>query len=455
MGLSRARRVVQVPHQGSCAVHGFAMYLARRCFCLLGSCHSLLLGLVIISVAFPPAAARAFELSWRPRIEVSTRATDNLRTAIADEEAAWGFDTGGGVAIQAASDTWASRITPAFNVRRFAIGEGADAEEYEVRTSSQWAATARATATLDLDYVRNSTLTTELSDAGRQTTVANRDTLTVAPGVAILVSDATTLNLQFLYSDVSFEQVPGASFQDYDYKQGSVQGTHAITNRFSVFTSIYLSEFRTPANQGKSITYGGQAGVRYGLSDTLDTEFGVGFSQSDIDFQTVQFAGLQFDIEPLTGVPVLVPAFVLVSSHVTENGPIAQASIHKEFRYTDVRLDYSRAVSPSSLGAQSVSDDIALIFDHRFTRRLSATFQGRYDMRSTESDSVTTGRGNLNRNQVMVSGTVRYRVTEEFTVAATYRFFRNDISASNGIAYNNSMFITLVYNGRPRFLPSP
>ncbi|MEX2480408.1 MAG: hypothetical protein WD928_06045 [Gammaproteobacteria bacterium] len=395
--------------------------------------------------------AHAIDLSWQPHLKVETRATDNLRSRSTDQEAAWGFDTGGGIEFKAESATWRSVVNPAFNIRRFVIGEDADADEYEVRTENQWQFIERATASLAFDYIRDSTLSTELSDAGIQNAVVNRDTINVSPGLGYALTERTSLNAGFYYSDVNFEDREGIFFNDYEFKQFNAGASHIYNERLTFFANGYISEFETPETNNKSLTYGGQGGVTIRYSETLDGDFGVGYTQSEIDFQTQRNDGFQFAIDPVTGQLIVVPIITIVDESVVESGPIASASIRKQFEYLSATLDYSRAVSPSAFGAQTVADDIELMLDRPLTQRLRLNFRGGYSMRSVESDALTGTRANLNRNQVLLSTSLRYRLTEEFTVAANYRFFWNELVDIERNVYNNTLFFTLSYNGEPHF----
>lgn len=398
------------------------------------------------------ASTTAWDLSWQPRLEIGTRATDNLRAFADDEEAAWGFDTGGGLDLKAESDRWRSVVRPAFNFRRFVIGEDADADEYEVRTQNQWSFIERATLGLDFDYIRDSTLTTELADAGVLNAVVNRDTYNIRPNLNIAVDERTMLSTSFFYSDVSFEDRPGIFFRDYDFKQFSTSLTHEYSPRISLFATGYISEFETPDDDGRSLNYGGLAGLTYRHTESLEGEFGVGYQQSEIDFNTQQFTGnFQFVFDPVSGQIVAIPIFATVRERAVENGPIARASLRKSFDHTRARIDYSRAVSPSALGAQSISDDIALIVDHRLSERFSLNMRGAYNMRSVESDQITNARANLNRNQVLFSSALRYRYSETITLAANYRFFWNELVDVERDVYNNALFFTVTYLGDPQF----
>jgi hypothetical protein len=399
-----------------------------------------------------PSCAQAVDLSWRPQLHVGTRATDNLRSTADDQEAAWGFDNGGGVALSAASDTWNSTITPSFNFRRFVIGEDADADEYDVHSETQWAFVERAVASLNAGYARDSTLSTELSDAGRETVAVNRDTVTVNPALEYVIDGRSAVNAGFLYSDVSFEERPGTGFVDYDYKQATLGGRHIYSETLTCFVTTYLSEFRAPGSGGKSLTYGGNGGVSYRFSPTLDGDFAVGYSQSEIDFLDQRVDGFQFDgFDPVTGAPIFVPVVTLLKGHTVESGPIALATIRKAFESTRIELDYSRAISPSSRGAQTVADEILLTLDHDVSPLLMIGLRGGYNMRSTESDLQDINSRALNRDQTQLGALLRYRFNQEMAVTVNYRFVWNQLEDPGRSTFNNALFVNFSYNGDPQY----
>jgi opacity protein-like surface antigen len=96
--------------------------------------------------------------------------------------------------------------------------------------------------------------------------------------------------------------------------------------------------------------------------------------------------------------------------------------------------------------------------DRDLNREWRVGFRGGYNMRSAEDEDVAVGLNrfrvdDLNRDQSTVAGNVSYRFTSEISVRAEYRFsyntFTNEFQDS---VYNHSFFVTLSYDGEPRFL---
>lgn len=395
-------------------------------------------------------AVDALDLSWQPQLRVGTRATDNVVWSSRNQEAALGFDNGGGAILKAESQDWRSTVTPSFNFRRFAIGEDLDADEYGARSQHQWFATDRIQFGTNLDYVRDSTLTTELADAGARNQISNRETITAQPSVTFLLSEDTSLNAGYLYQDVSFDNSGNGQLVDFSFRQATLGATHFWRDDIRLFATAFASEFETPDTNGKTRTYGGQGGVGYSWDENLTVDLAMGYVTSDIEFQT---SFLALDLGP-------PPQIVLVTQQdeTSTSGPIASAGIQRNFENLRTRLDYARRVTPSIRGSQQLEDDILVTLDQDLTREWRMGFRGGYNMRTAEGEDVAVGLNrfrvdDLNRDQASVSGNVTYRFTNEISVRGEYRFsyntFTNELQDS---VYNHSFFMTLSYDGAPRFL---
>lgn len=133
----------------------------------------------------------------------------------------------------------------------------------------------------------------------------------------------------------------------------------------------------------------------------------------------------------------------------TDTGLVANASIKKTFSNSRAKFDYSRAVSPSSRGAQTVSDDIALTLDHDLSRRWVVGWRGIYNMQTTQTEAISNNTSSLNRDQLFFTTWVRYRISEELSVNASYRFIWNEFGSPSRSVYNNGLYVTFTYLGQP------
>lgn len=386
--------------------------------------------------------SHAAEFTYSPLARAVMRLDDNIRGSSVDQESAWGFDVGGGVLLKAQTEALKSELTPRFNVRRFIVGDDLDTEEYSVNANNDWLQERYALG-LDVSYARDSTLTAEATDSGRRNDVKDRDTVALSPSASWYVTDRLTATGTFFFTDVAYLDAANTGLVDYDYMQASTGASYLWRENAQVFASFFVSQFRTPDLDGKTLSFGGQTGMTWRWSETLETTGSLGWIASDIEFVQQELA---IAVDPLPRVVVLD-----VPSEASASGPIAAVSIRKEFETVEAKFDYTRQVSPSGRGSQSTADRIALNLKKRLSDRLSLLFDGLHEIRTAEGDLQIR---DLNRDYSELRGTVRYRVTRELVALASYRFGHRQSTSgtSDNTADSNSVFLTLVLTGMPKKL---
>ena len=383
--------------------------------------------------------AHAIEFTATPQLSMGARATDNVLFSSDNLQDALGFDTGGSLNLSGQSNTYRTTLTPALNVRRFAVGEDLDADEYGIRSDHQWKLSELLSATLKADYYQDSTLSTELTDVGRQNDVADRDTLTLQPGIIYQLDAKNAVNLGFAYTDVTTE--PKANLVDYTYSQASLGGTHLLSETMQAFLSGFVSWFDVPSVQSSTATYGLQTGVTWQWDEFTRLEGSIGYLSSDIDFIDQFFA--------IVADPV--PRIVLVKEarKASTSGPIAGFSISRSFEYLKTSFQYSRQVSPTVRGQQSLEDSMSVGVDYQVSRELTAGISGQYNIRASQSEQVKFAEGSLNADQISTSGYLAYRCSQHSTVRAEYRYSHQELTTSFTSASTNGVFLTLNYAGDP------
>jgi hypothetical protein len=385
----------------------------------------------------------AAQFDWKPDARSTMRLEDNVRGTSANPEAAWGFDTGGGVSISRSTGVLRSELKPKFNLRRFIVGSNLDADEYSVALNNEWAGD-KFRANVDTSYARDSTLTTEGPDVRRINDVKNRDSLTVAPSITYALSERTSLQSTFLFNDVTYIDAIDSGLVDYQYILGSTGVTYSLWDGLDLFASFVVSNFDVPDLNSTTRSYTEKIGGTWRASESLSMSAALGWILNDIKFEELEAV--------LVAQPVPRFEVVSVAKRTSSNGPIASVSIEKAFAQSVMRFDYTRQVSPSGRGAQSESDSMAFKHVHNLSQRLSLSLDGLYEIRAAQGgDSVPNAinAGDLNRDYFEVKAGLRYQLTEEWATSASYRFgHRKNTGLQSDIAETNSFYLTVDYNGR-------
>ena len=381
----------------------------------------------------------AVEFTGTPQLSSSARATDNVLFASDSPQTALSFDNGGLVNLVGQSEIYRTTITPSFNLKRFAVGDILDADEYGIRSDHEWQATDALTATLKADYYQDSTLSTELIDVGRQNDVAIRDTLSLRPGVVYRFDADNTINVGYAYTDIATD--PTAGQVGYTFAQASFGYGYAISETIQTSLSGFVSWYDVASLQSSTKTYGLQSGVTWRWDETTTIDASFGYLLSDIDFIN-RFITVIADPFPR---PVLVEA----PQSASTSGPIAAFSIQKTFEYLRINFNFSRQLSPTMRGQQSLEDSMNLSADYQFSRKLSVGVNGQYNLRSAQSEEVGFADADLNTDQISVSGYVGYRYGEHLSLRAEYRYAHQDLMTTLATSDSNAIVISLNYAGDP------
>lgn len=406
---------------------------------------------VLISCALLTGGLDSFaiDLSFNPTVRVGTRADSNIRGAATGKEAAWGFEQGASLGVNAEAPTWNSSIRPHFNIRRFVVGDNLDADEYGVNLSNAYTSQYWGGG-LDFNYSRDSTLATELTDLGVRNEVTNRDTIHIAPNVSYVADDKTSARLDFGYTDTTFARGTQTGFIDYRYMQASLTLNRVLSETDLIFATPYVTDFDSPQIQSKTRTYGGQLGYKKTFTPTLQATATLGFASSTIDFLDQQTDLTRpvrvFDFSTFQ-ILTIFPFSRTVPAQASSDGIITSASIEKKFERSKITLDYSRQISPTARGSQEISDAIIVNAGHDLTERLSTSFYGSYVMASAEGNLTVR---NLDRDQSFLQGALTYRLTEHISLQGAYTFAYRPSTLTTASVGQHGISFYLLYDGGSR-----
>lgn len=352
--------------------------------------------------------------------------------------------------IDTSSERLTATLIPDFLIRRFAIGENLDAEEFGVDGSGRYLVSEDIATTLEMGFQRSSTLNPEFRDQRVQNEIKNRNEISVNPGVEYQLFERLQLTGSYAFSDVSFVDAEDTGLIDFSYHQISGGANFLWNEVTSLTTSAYLSRFSAPGVGNQSLTLGLQMGAARQFSEAAEASFSVGYAISQIDFQEQELIG--FDLSQF---PFLIPVFAINEESTTAGGPIATVSVRKLFDEVVATLNYQRQISPTARGSQSSDENISLELRFPVTEQLTARMLGGYFARAAESEDNTSGSStDLDRSSVVLIGSLSWRLTEQLTLRPEYRFDRSTQNFANLTSYQHSILVTLQYTGDRRFIES-
>ncbi|HUT42070.1 MAG TPA: hypothetical protein VM011_12085 [Gammaproteobacteria bacterium] len=388
-------------------------------------------GVLAIMLAVP-VSIQAAEWSAEPRISLRTGYNDNIRLRAADHDSVWETALSPSVKFGVAKEHQGLSGDAGFAIRRFTGGSGLessdilDREDYHLNTAA-FHNTLRDSFKANLDYTLDSTLDTELDETGNVIQDrATRERLSLGPSWTRTLTELTSLELAYDYSNVEYSDDPGANLVDNKYHVTSASLIRQLTPRMQATLAAGYSSYR-PDTDFDSDTLSLQAGLSRNFSETLVASFLVGQRQTTSDSQTFVF--------PIG----------LVNTEIETSSPVYSASISKTLETGSLGASLSRSSSPGGNGELLDATRLALTGDYK----LSETFSTSLRIEYTENETIVSRGGAVAPNQdketfFRVTPRASWRWRREWELAGEYQYAEND-DPTAGKATRNAVYATLTY----------
>lgn len=330
--------------------------------------------------------------------------------------------------------TYEFGITPKFRLSRFTEETELDSEEYFVSTFAN-KLFERHQVQAAFDFERQASFSTEVDDSGIFDINLFRTTLSSQINWSYFVSERLTLLFNGYATDVSFEEDPRSDFVDYFlYGVGA-----SINYKFSEATSFWAifgrSNFKTPQLSSETESYSFQLGFDHELTETTDVSFRIGSNRSHLEFKQSQLTLLS--LNPLIVGPVLV------DGEENQSGDIVQLAVDKEFSRAELRMQWDRRFSPSSLGARQEIEEVYGYLRYKLTRFTHLVGRVRYNTRVQEGALNTTRVNNLER--LRYGARLLHRLSPTLVAEVGYRYQDQTVRGLGFTGESHQLSVALRY----------
>ena len=225
-------------------------------------------------------------------------------------------------------------------------------------------------------------------------------------------------------------QVP--QYTDFTSQQAGLNFTYLLKNeKTSLISQNSVSEtLYAGGNDYKSI--GIYVGVAHKFSERWDANVMSGANINFYSFNTQVSDASQF------------PFFVQVRTKtINSSGVSPYVSASTSYRWTNLTVSggVSIAQQPSAYGAVYQVNRVYGSLGYNFTERLSGSLTGGYSLSNQSSQNI-----NSEWNYYSVSPSLRYQITEKFSVSPGYIFANSaSLTSTGSAAHNHTAWIQFSY----------
>lgn len=278
----------------------------------------------------------------------------------------------------------------------------------------------RASVGLQTSYSLTPTRNTASLDSGNFSVNSEKETFYISPNFAYQLSERDNFSIQGNYTDASYSTI---EFNDYDTYGGNIAWERAWSERLTNTIDFFYSKFTSSSNEGGQLaanydSYGSNISASYLYSETwtLNGAVGVRYTETEIEALNSKEDNVGFLMN-----------FAIIYSGENLTG----------------ELSALRNLNPTAQGRLNEQTRFGLSLDYKLSERLNVSFKGFYQ----ENESVNSIGGNNDWTNYSLSPAVKWKLTPELFVSASYRF-RNqirDIGSSEEDADSNQYMFTIGY----------
>lgn len=270
-------------------------------------------------------------------------------------------------------------------------------------------------------YERDSTRTSELETTGLVQSSKRRIGKNLNPSWTRALTERTSLELGYQYTDVSYQDADLTGLVDYRYDKATAGMVYKLSEKTDLHGNLSASKYDAPDADTEFKIYGLQVGVSLKVSEKLSASVSVGLTHTKSDYLGTG-GGKEMS---------------------SDNAILLDLSVKKIYETMTVEGFLSTSETPSGYGRMLRRNAIGLSLHREPSPRTTFSFRGEvYENTSAGGFDVDSD----DRLYYSLEPGLSWRATNWWTISSAYRYRRQDYTnSSTGAADSNAVFITASY----------
>ena len=385
----------------------------------------------ILLLAACAAGVDAAEWKIDPTIEFRAGYNDNITLRIDDEASSAEARLSPSAVFSVVTPTSGASGRLRFDFRRFEDDSNLDDNNVRFVTSS-YHRRERSELGLDLDFIKDTTLDSQLENTGLVFDRTTRYRANVAPSWTYKLDERTDGRFAYTYSDVQYNNADDTGFVDYHINSFQASLERVLNERAMASISLLHSQTSND-NQVNSNNSNLQGGGSYRFSESLSATLFAGIRRTEADFS-------QNSLIPIFSGDELI-GFIPLTEDVSRSdwGYTFSGSLRKEFLRGQTNLSASRDISNDINGIPIEVTRARWNNLYRFSETLS----GNLNLEWYESESNNNARSSLNRNYYQIEPRFNWDFQQFWRITGSYRYRKQTFDNTNRDATQNAAYLTL------------
>ena len=393
----------------------------------------ILSNLFSFGVYFSPNSL-AKEWYFQPNASVQTIYDTNLRLlpdrnkAITNVDA-FGFLSYANANFGVRSDNYDIGVNATGVINRYISDLNLNNDNVYVTAKSIFNITERSVFGLIGRYADDTMLNNVIDTGASAQQNTKRTTLSINPDWTYALSELTSVRLDYMYADVSYEQQVTDDFQNQRFfdnttNSSSIELVHQWTSAMKAHAIFNALIFDVPDLNQTTNNYNFNIGVDYNFSETWTALFEGGFYKADKEVNAAGFTSVD-----------------------ESTGPLFSFKTQKKFETSKIDAGYYRKTATRGRGGLALVDTSYLVYTQKLSDQFEIAFRGSYnDVRSANNSTANFSSFGLSDYTFYSAGaSASWLISPQLDLTGSYRYRFRERQESFNNADSNAFFLTLNY----------
>lgn len=242
----------------------------------------------------------------------------------------------------------------------------------------------------------------------------------VRPEWSHSLTEKTTLNLNYEFTDVTYEDAESTGRTDYSIHSGQLNVSHQLMPKTLVFSNASVTLFSTPDIDSSTTYYSLQAGIQHNFSERWEVEIvgGGRYSRSE-------FRNRNNNKDTSSGL-----------------GGLANASITHQYTTGSLHARIAQDIRPTGNGDLQTTNQVAFSWNHHLTEHLSLNLP----LSALRASAINEDTNRLDRSYYQVAPAINWKLTPEFSLGLRYRYRYQKYDNADDSADSHSAMLSANYH---------
>jgi len=377
------------------------------------------------------------EWSFEPSVGLRTEYNDNIQLTPEPHPAVWGMILSPDLKFSGATETLTVKGGLNLGFTRYLDQPQYNIDSYDLYLRSSYKL-ERDVLGLDIDAIRDSTMASELTTTGVVLAYSPRNQLNVKPSWSRAITEATSINASYGYSNTNYQDTSGTSLTGYLEQLASV-GTQSKVDEGKVLNlAAYYERYETRPSQTRQNTVGVLGGYDHAFSETLHSVFLVGWRWTRT---TLSSQALICDGPIINGICSGTVTETTAVQKENSSGLTLNATLEKRSETDTVRGVISQEVNPSGAGSLVQTQRVGVAW----TRQWSPTLSSNIDAGAYQTQYIGGVVTSSNSRYFSLNSSLSWRLSEAWRVDAGYSYARQKYDSAPVAASANVVYLVLSY----------